>query len=81
MLTFNISIISNTYFVISVFSENEACLEILSNFPDKIGILFGNVNLAPKAKYESFLTLLSRVSYILGNIMSVYDDARIQVCI
>uniref|UniRef100_T1GGE1 Uncharacterized protein n=1 Tax=Megaselia scalaris TaxID=36166 RepID=T1GGE1_MEGSC len=33
---------SNIVRTLSVFSENEACLEILSNFPDKIGILFGN---------------------------------------
>ncbi|KAL5275402.1 ARMC2 family protein [Megaselia abdita] len=69
---------SNIVRTLSVFSENEACLEILSNFSDKIGILFGNINLSSGTKPEIYLTLLSRVSYILGNVMSAYDYARVQ---
>lgn len=66
--------------ILSVLSEDSDCCHILTNFAARIGMLLGpccaNYN---SHTVEKLLSLISRLGYILGNIMAKYDTARVQV--
>ncbi|XP_073833289.1 armadillo repeat-containing protein 2 [Musca autumnalis] len=74
-----IEVQANIIRTLSVLSEDWDCCHALEKFAPRIGMLLGpcctnhNTNSA-----EKLLSIISRLGYILGNIMTSYDLARIQ---
>lgn len=66
--------------VFSVLSEDWDCCHAMEKFAPRIGMLLGpccsNHN---TSNAEKLLSIISRLGYILGNIMTNYDLARTQV--
>lgn len=84
-----IEVQTNIVRTLSVLSEQDKCCEMLVDLAPRIGILLG-----PSAMRAGFLEdnaggqaqgkpygVLSRIGYILGNVMAKYDAARGQVAI
>ncbi|KAM7349358.1 armadillo repeat-containing protein 2 isoform 2-T2 [Cochliomyia hominivorax] len=70
---------ANIVRTLSVLSEDPDCCHILANFTGRIGMLLGPCCANFKSNQaEKLLSLISRLGYILGNIMAKYDSARIQ---
>lgn len=80
-----IEVQANIVRTLSVLSEQDKCCDILAELAPRLGILLG-----PCATKASFLDrsnevlgkplgMLSRIGYILGNIMAKSDQARVQV--
>ncbi|KNC28656.1 hypothetical protein FF38_04923 [Lucilia cuprina] len=74
-----IEVQANIVRTLSVLSEDPDCCHILTNFAGRIGMLLGPCCANFKSNQaEKLLSLISRLGYILGNIMAKYDNARIQ---
>ncbi|XP_037918228.1 armadillo repeat-containing protein 2 isoform X2 [Hermetia illucens] len=69
---------ANIVRTLSVMSEHDSCCEALSMYAARIGMLLGPSNNIPNCGVEKSLALLSRLGYILGNIMAKFDSARVQ---
>jgi armadillo repeat-containing protein 2 len=62
---------------LSILSESEQCCEYLADTAARLGILLGPVG-GTNGIPEKSLAVLNRLGYILGNIMSRFDIARLQ---
>lgn len=62
---------------LSILSENDVCCEYLLESAARIGILLGPIDKTSTFP-EKPLGVISRLGYIIGNIMAKYDAARIQ---
>jgi armadillo repeat-containing protein 2 len=62
---------------LSILSESEPCCEYLADTAARLGILLGPVG-GTNGIPEKSLAVLNRLGYILGNIMSRFDIARLQ---
>lgn len=64
----------------SVLSDIEQCCEYLSDASARLGILFGSIrfNQDSGGSPEKSLGIVSRLGYILGNIMARNDQARVE---
>lgn len=62
----------------SVLSEDTDCCETLHNYAARIGLLLGP-SCAGGQCSERLLAVLSRLGYMLGNILAKHESARIQV--
>ncbi|XP_030378858.1 armadillo repeat-containing protein 2 [Scaptodrosophila lebanonensis] len=76
---------ANVVRTLSVLSEDVDCCETLLNYAARIGMLLGPcADTATKAgnsssqTNERALAVLSRLGYILGNILAKYESARVQ---
>lgn len=82
-----IEVQANIIRTLSVLSEQEKCCDMLADLAARLGILLGpnpnrNTNLLQEKGSEMQnkpLGMLSRIGYILGNIMAKSDAARVQV--
>ncbi|XP_061387302.1 armadillo repeat-containing protein 2-like [Musca vetustissima] len=74
-----IEVQANIVRTLSVLSEDWDCCHAMEKFAPRIGMLLGpcctNHN---TSNAEKLLSIISRLGYILGNIMTSYDLARIQ---
>uniref|UniRef100_A0A1I8MQS6 Uncharacterized protein n=1 Tax=Musca domestica TaxID=7370 RepID=A0A1I8MQS6_MUSDO len=74
-----IEVQANIIRTLSVLSEDWDCCHAMEKFAPRIGMLLGpcctNHN---TTNAEKMLSIISRLGYILGNIMTSYDLARIQ---
>lgn len=78
---------SNIIRTLSILSEQSKCCDAIAEMASRLGILLGSVNVnscSPNANgkttaiMEKTLGVLSRIGYILGNIMARSDTARVQ---
>ncbi|XP_055855262.1 armadillo repeat-containing protein 2 [Episyrphus balteatus] len=69
---------ANIVRTLSVLSEDIRCCEALSEFTGKIGMLLGPSRQITNDLPEKLLSVLSRLGYILGNILARFDSARMQ---
>jgi armadillo repeat-containing protein 2 len=73
-----IEVQTNIIRTLSILSDIETCCEKLSVDAGRLGILFGSINANYGAGFpEKPLGIISRLGYILGNIMARYDDPRL----
>lgn len=63
---------------LSILSDIETCCEYLSGDAGRLGILLGPLVFNCHGMPEKPLGIISRLGYILGNIMARYDDARVE---
>jgi len=63
----------------SVLSEDSDCCETLHNYAARIGLLLGPSCAGGVQCSERLLAVLSRLGYMLGNILAKHESARIQV--
>ncbi|XP_017021514.1 armadillo repeat-containing protein 2 [Drosophila kikkawai] len=68
---------ANVVRTLSVLSEDSECCETLHNYAARIGLLLGP-SCAGGQCSERFLAVLSRLGYMLGNILAKHENARIQ---
>ncbi|KAL9883391.1 armadillo repeat-containing protein 2 [Glossina fuscipes fuscipes] len=75
-----IEVQNNVVRTLSVLSEDVDCCQILMSFSARLGMLLGSCCAAHVngSANEKLLSLISRLGYILGNIMAKYDSARVQ---
>uniref|UniRef100_A0A1A9WVC8 Armadillo repeat-containing protein 2 n=1 Tax=Glossina brevipalpis TaxID=37001 RepID=A0A1A9WVC8_9MUSC len=75
-----IEVQNNVVRTLSVLSEDDDCCQILMSFSARLGMLLGSCCAAHvnSNANEKLLSLISRLGYILGNIMAKYDSARVQ---
>ncbi|KAH8320157.1 hypothetical protein KR074_003735 [Drosophila pseudoananassae] len=69
---------ANVVRTLSVLSEDTDCCETLHNYAARIGLLLGP-SCAGGQCSERLLAVLSRLGYMLGNILAKHETARIQV--
>lgn len=62
----------------SVLSEDAESCETLHNYAARIGLLLGPCSKGGQGN-ERLLAVLSRLGYMLGNILAKHESARIQV--
>ncbi|XP_017852270.1 armadillo repeat-containing protein 2 [Drosophila busckii] len=68
---------ANVVRTLSVLSEDVACCETLLNYAARLGLLLGPCSqLEPSS--ERLLAVLSRLGYMLGNILAKHESARVQ---
>jgi len=65
--------------IFSVLSEDSDCCETLHNYAARIGLLLGPSCAGGGQWSERLLAVLSRLGYMLGNILAKHESARIQV--
>lgn len=74
---------SNLIRTLSILSEQDKCCDILAEMSARLGILMGPCPMKAQGKNTIVqmkpLGMLSRIGYIIGNIMAKSDAARIQV--
>ncbi|KAH8288196.1 hypothetical protein KR054_008727 [Drosophila jambulina] len=68
---------ANVVRTLSVLSEDSECCETLHNYAARIGLLLGP-SCAGGQCSERLLAVLSRLGYMLGNILAKHESARIQ---
>lgn len=71
---------ANIIRTLSVLSDIEQCCEFLADASARLGILFGSIrfNQDSGGSPEKSLGIVSRLGYILGNIMARNDQARVE---
>ncbi|KAM8719050.1 hypothetical protein ACLKA7_011713 [Drosophila subpalustris] len=73
---------ANVVRTLSVLSEDVDCCETLLNYAARIGLLLGPCSKGSskdsKDSSERLLAVLSRLGYMLGNILAKHESARIQ---
>lgn len=72
-----IEVQTNIIRTLSILSDIETCCEFMSGDAGRLGILFGPLIHNCHGMPEKPLGVISRLGYILGNIMAKYDDARV----
>lgn len=70
---------ANIIRTLSVLSEMDSCCAALAETVPRLGVLLGPCGEGNVGFPEKPLGVLSRLGYILGNIMARFDSARIQV--
>ena len=74
-----IEVQTNIIRTLSILSDIETCCEYMSGDAGRLGILFGPIGLNyGLGMPEKPLGIISRLGYILGNIMARHDDARVE---
>lgn len=74
-----IEVQTNIIRTLSILSDIDTCCEYLSGDAGRLGILFGPIGFNyGLGMPEKPLGIISRLGYILGNIMARYDEARIE---
>lgn len=74
-----IEVQTNIIRTLSILSDIETCCEYLSGDAGRLGILFGPIGLNyGLGMPEKPLGIISRLGYILGNIMARHDEARLE---
>lgn len=74
-----IEVQTNIVRTLSILSDIETCCEYMSGDAGRLGILLGPITLNyGHGMPEKPLGIISRLGYILGNIMAKYDDARLE---
>lgn len=74
-----IEVQTNIIRTLSILSDLETCCEYMAGDAARLGILFGPIGYNYGAERpEKPLGVISRLGYILGNIMARYDDARLE---
>lgn len=74
-----IEVQTNIIRTLSILSDIESCCEYMSGDAGRLGILFGPIGFNyGLGMPEKPLAVISRLGYILGNIMARYDDARLE---
>lgn len=74
-----IEVQTNIIRTLSILSDIETCCEYMAGDAGRLGILFGPIGLNyGLGMPEKPLAVVSRLGYILGNIMARYDDARVE---
>ncbi|SPP86576.1 armadillo repeat-containing protein 2 [Drosophila guanche] len=68
---------TNVVRTLSVLSEDSDCCETLHNYAARIGLLLGP-SCSSASTSERVLAVLSRLGYMLGNILAKHESARIQ---
>ncbi|KFB43495.1 hypothetical protein ZHAS_00011300 [Anopheles sinensis] len=68
---------ANIIRTLSVLSEHAGCCERLAETASRLGILLGTI-IQTSATVEKGLANSNRLGYILGNVMSRWDSARVQ---
>ncbi|KAH8250593.1 hypothetical protein KR038_001646 [Drosophila bunnanda] len=68
---------ANVVRTLSVLSEDSECCDTLHNYAARIGLLLGP-SCAGGQCSERLLAVLSRLGYMLGNILAKHESARIQ---
>ncbi|XP_022214040.1 armadillo repeat-containing protein 2 [Drosophila obscura] len=68
---------ANVVRTLSVLSEDSDCCETLHNYAARIGLLLGP-SCSSSGASERLLAVLSRLGYMLGNILAKHESARIQ---
>ncbi|XP_034649897.1 armadillo repeat-containing protein 2 [Drosophila subobscura] len=68
---------TNVVRTLSVLSEDSDCCETLHNYAARIGLLLGP-SCSSAGTSERVLAVLSRLGYMLGNILAKHESARIQ---
>ncbi|KAH8238232.1 hypothetical protein KR032_001318 [Drosophila birchii] len=68
---------ANVVRTLSVLSEDSECCETLHNYAARIGLLLGP-SCAGGQWSERLLAVLSRLGYMLGNILAKHESARLQ---
>ncbi|XP_034477942.1 armadillo repeat-containing protein 2 [Drosophila innubila] len=68
---------ANVVRTLSVLSEDVDCCETLLNYAARIGLLLGPCSKGSKDS-ERLLAVLSRLGYMLGNILAKHESARVQ---
>lgn len=56
------------------------CCDTLHNYAARIGLLLGPYSKGGQCS-ERMLAVLSRLGYMLGNILAKHETARVQVCV
>ncbi|XP_017013806.2 armadillo repeat-containing protein 2 [Drosophila takahashii] len=69
---------ANVVRTLSVLSEDSDCCETLHNYAARIGLLLGPSCAGGGQCGERLLAVLSRLGYMLGNILAKHESARIQ---
>ncbi|XP_016986990.1 armadillo repeat-containing protein 2 [Drosophila rhopaloa] len=69
---------ANVVRTLSVLSEDSDCCETLHNYAARIGLLLGPSCAGGGQCSERLLAVLSRLGYMLGNILAKHESARIQ---
>ncbi|KAH8273267.1 hypothetical protein KR018_001046 [Drosophila ironensis] len=70
---------ANVVRTLSLLSEDSACCETLHNYAARIGLLLGPSCAGGGHQCsERFLAILSRLGYMLGNILAKHESARMQ---
>ncbi|EDX02007.1 uncharacterized protein Dyak_GE17314 [Drosophila yakuba] len=69
---------ANVVRTLSVLSEDSDCCETLHNYAARIGLLLGPSCAGGGQCSERLLAVLSRLGYMLGNILAKHETARIQ---
>nr|XP_016923218.1 armadillo repeat-containing protein 2 [Drosophila suzukii] len=69
---------ANVVRTLSVLSEDSDCCETLHNYAARIGLLLGPSCAGGVQCSERLLAVLSRLGYMLGNILAKHESARIQ---
>ncbi|XP_039497973.1 armadillo repeat-containing protein 2 [Drosophila santomea] len=69
---------ANVVRTLSVLSEDTDCCETLHNYAARIGLLLGPSCAGGGQCSERLLAVLSRLGYMLGNILAKHESARIQ---
>ncbi|XP_043661466.1 armadillo repeat-containing protein 2 [Drosophila teissieri] len=69
---------ANVVRTLSVLSEDSDCCETLHNYAARIGLLLGPSCVGGGQCSERLLAILSRLGYMLGNILAKHESARIQ---
>lgn len=72
-----IEVQTNIVRTLSILSDIETCCKYLSGDAGRLGILFGQLIFNCHGMPEKPLGIISRLGYILGNIMARYDEARV----
>lgn len=74
-----IEVQTNIIRTLSILSDIETCCEYMAGDAGRLGILFGPIGFNyGLGMPEKPLAVISRLGYILGNIMARYDDARVE---
>ncbi|KAH8386475.1 hypothetical protein KR093_000780, partial [Drosophila rubida] len=69
---------ANVVRTLSVLSEDAECCETLHQYAARIGLLLGPACSKLDQSSERLLAVLSRLGYMLGNILAKHETARIQ---
>ena len=73
-----IEVQTNIVRTLSILSEIGTCCEYISGDAGRLGILFGSLVFNCHGMPEKPLGIISRLGYILGNIMARHDEARVE---
>lgn len=73
-----IEVQTNIVRTLSILSDIDTCCAYMSGDAGRLGILFGPLTFNCHGMPEKPLGIISRLGYILGNIMARHDEARVE---